>query len=163
MRMRLCWGTFNLLALLLSSSALAFPGALSPFRAEPLANAPKNLTAYDKRILVVAFWASWCPVCRRSMPSYIGISGEFIDKGVQFIAISVDEDRSKALRHVQSEKFPVPVYWDTQGLKDSLMLEGVPTLIVYDREGHQVMRFGGHDEKREQKLRKMLTKMTSRR
>ena len=158
MRMRSL--AFLLVVSLAAPLARAVPPALAPFEAEPLANAPESLETYDGKILVVAFWASWCRVCHRALPAYIRLVEAFEDKGVALIAISVDEEKDDAVRHLAEAKYPVPVYWDTQGLKSSLMLAGVPSILVFKND-RQVMHFGGHDERRERKLVRMLTKWTT--
>lgn len=155
MRFALPW----LVLLLHAPVAQAFPAALSPFKAEPLAHAPESLSSFEGKLLVVAFWASWCSVCHRAMPAYIQVAQEFKDKGVQFIAISVDETKEDALRHLETEQYPVPIYWDRQDLKSGLLLQGVPTVIVY-KDDQQVMRLGGYDEKRAAKLSRMLARWT---
>ncbi|MDP3288078.1 MAG: TlpA disulfide reductase family protein, partial [Methyloversatilis sp.] len=47
-------------------------------------------SAWRGKLLVVNFWATWCPPCREEMPGFSRIAGRLRDRGVQFVGISID-------------------------------------------------------------------------
>lgn len=52
---------------------------------------PQALSAYRGKVLVVNFWATWCPPCRREMPGFSRLQGAYRDRNVQFLGIAVDD------------------------------------------------------------------------
>lgn len=51
---------------------------------------PQALAQWKGKVLVVNFWATWCPPCREEMPAFSRISEKYASKGVQFVGISTD-------------------------------------------------------------------------
>lgn len=148
--------------LLFQSTSQALPTLYDGFKGTAITEKAPLLKSFDKKITVVAFWASWCGVCKVSMPLYIKETEKFKKSGVEFIAISVDDNKQDAIDHQSEHKYPVFVYHDQGGaLKQALLLEGVPVIFVYDKENNQVMRFAGYSEKKVASLGKTLTKLTT--
>ena len=57
-----------------------------------------NLSQWRGKVLVINFWATWCPPCREEMPEFSRAQEKLADKNVQFIGIGIDtpEDLEKA-------------------------------------------------------------------
>src|SRR5947209_738940 len=51
-----------------------------------------KLSEFRGKVVVLNFWATWCPPCRKELPEYAEIQKEYADQGVQFIGIAVDEE-----------------------------------------------------------------------
>lgn len=51
---------------------------------------PQPLSQWRGKVLVVNFWATWCPPCKEEMPEFSRISNEYAGKSVQFVGISID-------------------------------------------------------------------------
>lgn len=51
---------------------------------------PFKLSQWSEKILVINFWATWCPPCREEMPYFSRISEQYAEKGVQFVGLSTD-------------------------------------------------------------------------
>ena len=51
----------------------------------------KTLAAWRGQILVVNFWATWCPPCLREIPAFIELQDSLGDRGVQFVGIALDQ------------------------------------------------------------------------
>jgi thiol-disulfide isomerase/thioredoxin len=55
-----------------------------------LSNQPRTLGEYKGQVIVVNFWATWCPPCREEMPAFSRLQGSLGAKGVQFVGIGID-------------------------------------------------------------------------
>jgi thiol-disulfide isomerase/thioredoxin len=70
-------------------------GRLRPeFILADLAGAPRRVTEWDGQVLIINFWATWCPPCRKEMPMLIGLQEHYGRAGVQLVGIALDEPRS---------------------------------------------------------------------
>lgn len=49
-----------------------------------------QLKQWAGKVLVVNFWATWCPPCREEMPEFSRVQTQLVDKGVQFVGIGID-------------------------------------------------------------------------
>ena len=157
MRARSSWIATCLL--LLSMVAHAIPPEVAKLELQPLqAPAARTLTG---RISVVVIWASWCDVCERSLPGYMRIGQQFKGKGVDFLAVSADDEKEDGLAAVKERKYGVTTYWaDKEKVKAALKITGVPTVLVYDGDA-VVLRFDGEGPDAEKKLQTTLTQLTS--
>lgn len=93
----------------------------------------KELTG---KVVLVNFWATWCPPCRKEMPDLEALSKKFAKKGLVVLAIT-DEERGKVEAFLKKD-MPVtyPVLLD-EGRKvaEQFGVEGIPKTFIYDREG----------------------------
>ena len=51
---------------------------------------PQSLGQWRGKVLIVNYWATWCPPCREEMPGFSRLQDKYRDKGVQFVGISID-------------------------------------------------------------------------
>ena len=90
------------------------------------------------KVVVVNFWATWCPPCRKEMPDLETLYKQFKDQGLVILAIS-DEDGSKVRPFVAEQKVTYPILLDPERKVNELFqIEGIPKTFVYDRSGKLV-------------------------
>jgi peroxiredoxin len=95
----------------------------------------KDLTG---KVVVVNFWATWCPPCRKEMPDLETLYKRFKNQGLVILAIS-DEDPGKVKPFVAMEKVSYPVLLDPgRKVNELFAVEGIPKSFVYDRTGKLV-------------------------
>lgn len=51
----------------------------------------RSVSEWDGKLLIVNFWATWCPPCLKEMPIFVDLQEKYGDRGVQFIGIAIDE------------------------------------------------------------------------
>jgi thiol-disulfide isomerase/thioredoxin len=99
------------------------PVSLPPPESAPTADAPARLLAltlpdlngqaqslsqWKGKVLVVNFWATWCPPCKEEMPEFSRINTKYAPNGVQFVGISVDSaDKVAAFRKENEISYPL--------------------------------------------------------
>jgi peroxiredoxin len=99
-----------------------------------------NLKSLRGKVVLVNFWATWCPPCVKELPDLEAVYERFRDQGLVILGIS-DEDPSKLLPFVAQRKIDYPVLTDPGG-KTGEAFEapaiGIPESFLYDRDGHLV-------------------------
>lgn len=86
--------------------------------------------------MVVSFWATWCGPCRLEMPSIEAFYRHNRAKGVEVLAVSVDENPGAARRYADENRLPFPVLVDQDSATASRnQVGGIPSLFVIDRGG----------------------------
>jgi peroxiredoxin len=123
-----------------------------PFTAVDLDGAPHTLAAYKDNIVLLHFWATWCPYCRKEIPKLKQIVEEQGSHGVKVLAISVDEDVEALREFVRQQQLTYPVISEAankQSLAAMYEVSGIPTTYVIDRVGRLVGRFQGQGDLRD--------------
>jgi thiol-disulfide isomerase/thioredoxin len=70
-------------------------GRLRPeFILADLAGAPRRVTEWDGKVLIINFWATWCPPCRKEIPMLVGLQEHYGRAGMQLIGVALDEPSS---------------------------------------------------------------------
>jgi peroxiredoxin len=91
------------------------------------------------KVVLVNFWATWCPPCRKEMPDLDALYNRFKDQGFVILAISEDEETAKVDPFIAEHKISYPILLDPGSKVNKLFqVEGIPKSFVYDREGKLV-------------------------
>lgn len=95
---------------------------------------PPSSASLQGRVLVVEFWATWCPHCVESIPHIIELTNKYADKGVLFIGISRDKSAGDVRTFLQQNETNYHIAMDT-GISDNFSFRGIPTAFVIDSSG----------------------------
>jgi thiol-disulfide isomerase/thioredoxin len=88
------------------------------------------------KVVLVDFWASWCPPCKESFPALDRIEHDFRARGVDVIAVNVDEHRKDADTFLAAHPHQMLVVFDPLGESPkAFKVRGMPTSFVIDRQG----------------------------
>jgi len=102
-------------------------------------NGPKvQLSELRGKVVLVNFWATWCPPCRKEMPDLDALSKRFGKQG--FVVLSItDEDTAKVTPFIKEMGYKSIVLFDPEGkVAQSFHVDGIPKNFVFDREGKLV-------------------------
>lgn len=89
------------------------------------------------KVVVVNFWATWCPPCRAEIPDFVEFYSQNKAKGLEIVGVSVDEMTPQQLRpFVDQNKMSYPIALVTDKiLKDYGPIRAIPTTFVIDKKG----------------------------
>jgi peroxiredoxin len=94
-----------------------------------------SLQGLHGKVVLVNFWATWCPPCRKEMPDLETLYKQFKGQGLLILAIS-DEDISKVKPFIAEHNTMYPVLLDPGSkVHQMFQVDGIPKSFVYDREG----------------------------
>ena len=99
---------------------------------------------YQGQVLIVNFWASWCPPCRAEMPEIQAYYNQYRDDGLALLMVNSGETEATARSFIQQTGFTFPVGLDpTNRISDNYGINALPVTLVYDRDGEIVYRHSG--------------------
>lgn len=125
------------------------PQPAPPLRLMDLDEVEQDLADLRGRLVLVNFWATWCPPCRREMPSMERLHQALKDQGLRVLAVDVGEDLDTIFAFTgQLEPAPTfPLLADLDGsTAEAWGVLGLPTSFVVDPKGLIVMRAVGGTE-----------------
>lgn len=95
-----------------------------------------DLGAARGKVVVVNFWATWCPPCREEMPALDAFYRRYRDQGLEMIGLSADRphDRSDVRKVMQSFSYPAAMLDDAK-VNDFGTPNVLPMTVVVDRNG----------------------------
>ncbi|WP_328987764.1 peroxiredoxin family protein [Thiorhodovibrio winogradskyi] len=159
------------LLVMIPLTALARGDLLDPMPEAPLAPAFELQTPDGARvaladlrgeIVLVNFWATWCPPCRAEMPAMERAWQELRDKGVRFLAINVDEDGGTVADFAKSLGVSFPLLLDPGGkVTQAWPLRGLPTTFVVDADGRLRLIALGEREWDEQPIMRQILSLAA--
>jgi len=134
----------KVLVLLIAALAVSVPlAALVPnqpapgFTLKSLDGKTLSLADLKGKVVVVNFWATWCPPCREEIPDFVAFYNENRAKGLEIVGVSVDEKTAQQVKpFVDQNKMGYPVAMVTEKiLRDYGPIQAIPTTFVIDKKG----------------------------
>lgn len=125
-------------------------GAQAPAFSVPDVSGAMQTVPDPSAVIVLQFWATWCPHCRSDIDMLAKLSERYQGKGLRVVSVSVDQD-VKALREfVQRRQIPYPVIaaydrppTDAAAIPERYEAEGIPAYYLIDRKGVIAHRLSG--------------------
>ena len=132
-----------LLAVLLTVPALAHSVQGEPAYLEAvLMNGEEfNLEKHRGKVVMVSFWATWCPVCRADFPAWQRVYDGYRGRDFEMVAVSIDRDQEPIHEFLEEHSYTVPVGWRFDDREDDGFpkIRNTPTTYFIGRDGKVAM------------------------
>ena len=109
---------------------------------------PQPLAQWRGKVLVINYWASWCPPCIEEMPMFSRLHERHAAAGVQFVGIGMDEtEKMQAFVKKSPIAYPLLAGGTSPGGNPALTVKGLPYTVVVGRDSKVAFsRYGSVDE-----------------
>ena len=123
--------------MILVSSVVGQQTVAPQFALKDLNGSTVRLRAYRGKVVLINFWATWCPPCRAEMPDLVRLQREHARHGLQIIGITYPpEIETRVRRFARSLKVNYPIILGTRQIKARFSSEEtLPLTVVIDRDG----------------------------
>lgn len=114
------------------------------FTLETTTGAKVRISDFKGKVVLLDFWATWCPPCRFSIPALIQLHKKYKNKNFAILGINMDEYRKPVLSFVRKQKIE---YWVLYGGKEQVGLDyrirAIPSFFLLDPSGKIVKIYSG--------------------
>ncbi|MGH9391837.1 MAG: TlpA disulfide reductase family protein, partial [Vicinamibacteria bacterium] len=105
-----------------------------------------ELSSMKGKVLILDFWATWCPPCKEEVPHLVRLQSKYRDQGLQIVGLSLDQGGAGDVKPFAEEHDVnyAMLIADEKTTKDYGGVSMIPTTFVVDRNGVVVKRFIGY-------------------
>jgi thiol-disulfide isomerase/thioredoxin len=121
--------------------ALAVDSNFPNFDVTDLDGKPLSIAGYKGKVVMVDFWATWCPPCRAEVPNVAKVYEKYHDKGFEIIGVSLDRngDKDKLISFTKEHNMPWRQYFDGKYWQNDLAvkygIQSIPAAFLLDGSG----------------------------
>lgn len=128
------------------------------FTLESLDGGRASLSDFRGTLVMLSFFATWCPHCQAETPHIVKLYNELGPEKLQVVAVSLGETRDKVEAYRQEYNVPYPLLLDPQGISANLYyVQSIPLNVFIDADGLILSGYGG--ELDEAQLREILAEL----
>lgn len=101
------------------------------------------VAANKGKVIMLNFFATWCPPCRKEIPDLVKVHEKYADKGVVIIGLSVDEDKNAVPGFLQNLGVNYPAYMADSSVARAFGISSIPFNVFINKKGNVVLAGSG--------------------
>jgi peroxiredoxin len=103
-------------------------------------------SSFDGKVLLLTFFATWCPPCVEEIPVLVKLQNELADAGFSVVGLSVDQQGAASVaKFVEEQQINYPVLLaEAQTTQDFGGVYGIPVAFLVNKVGNVVKRYNGY-------------------
>lgn len=127
---------FFVACLLLLASSQVFAAKAPNFTLETQDGRSVSLSDYQGKPIVLHFWATWCPYCKKLQPGLVKLHKKYQDQGLELLAISLREDEgAKPQDELKSRGYDFLTLVEGEKVAEQYYVQGTPTTFFIAKDG----------------------------
>ena len=118
-----------------------------------------SLSDYKGKVVLIDFWATWCPPCRESIPGMEKIHKTYVNQGLVLLGVSVDSGEWDSVKTFQRDKkFTYMVLQGTEDVASQYSVRTIPMMVLVDKAGIVQKRYlgAGNEDEIEKDIKSLL-------
>ena len=142
-----------------SGTAKSAGQSMREFTLSDIDGHPLSLSSFKgNSVVILDFWATWCPPCRMTMPVLQRLKESLGSRGLVVLSINLRENPAAVRPFLAQNGFTMKVLMDTNGgVANAWGVDGIPALFVIDKEGTVRHHEVGYDPAMENRLAEVIT------
>lgn len=120
-----------------SSAALQNGQPAPDFALKDMDGTVHHLSDYRGKVVMLNFWATWCPPCRKELPEYATFQTQYGSQGLQFLGIALDDEGlAKVKPWIAAHPVPYPIMLPDDKVAAAYgEMASIPVTFIIDRKG----------------------------
>lgn len=119
-----------------------------------------TLSSLKGKVILLNFWATWCPPCRKEIPDFVELYEKYREKGLEIVGVSLDREKEKVVKPF-AEKMGINytlVFGNQEVEKKYGGITGIPTTFLINRKGNIAKKYIGYRAKEtwEREIKRLL-------
>lgn len=117
---------------------------IDDFRLAQIGGGTWRLSDHRGQVVLLNFWATWCPPCRQETPGLVRLANEYSTKGVSVVGIALDDSGRDAIQSFAKEfNVSYPIALPAPDFRLASSVDALPTTLLLDREGRVAKSYQG--------------------
>ncbi len=137
--------------------------AVAPdFALKDLTGRTISLSEYKGQVVLLEFWATWCPPCKASVPALVELTRKYGQKGFIVIGVSIDTDSDaseKVRQFSATHNINYPVLMANETISKTYNVMSIPTSFLIGKDGKIIDIFKGYSEEFDHKISAQIEKL----
>jgi len=118
-----------------------------------------RLSDFKGQVILLDFWATWCPPCRFSTPVLAELDKKYREKGLIIIGISLDDDHSEVKPYMEDNEIEHIMLYSDDKIDRLYRIRSIPSFFLIDSEGIIVKQYEGYHPRLEKVWEKEVKKL----
>jgi len=118
-----------------------------------------TLSQYRGQVILIDFWATWCPPCVVEIPHFVKLYNKYNEKGFVILGASLDNNEKKLKSFVSNQAMNYPVLVNAGNVSSKYAIQAIPTAYLIDKQGKIEKKFVGYRPGYEKEIEKILLKL----